>query len=408
MYRTLFLVGLFASIPLAVIAEDVSDTPDKAKVTSTKGTARETLSSATDVDFFRFDVRIDYKNKARDTSGNITVILSQKSPPGTNPQSGWRLELYSENNLAHSLYTAVLPETSIETEFEQGLSPGRYYYKVSSVDSVVFPAKEYTIKGAWEESTNYEKQPNDKPNNATAMRVNEDYYGNLSSTTDVDYYRFSLQVPDVVTITLSQQTPGFDPQLGWQFGLLSQADLPVNLPSTLMQSQPLQAELGVGDHYVFVKGLPPQEEEVEMKAPIGQRYQLKVNAPTVAPPAAECPFVFTYAVNPHTTHWATFPTPCDVPPGWFSQPEPPDAFETCPARYAIYKSPIQAKDGIGNLNIPFVDVKDDVGNEYLFRVIMQQEGDIFKLGEAKLIRILKEAPVEEAAIEQPPVEQPQP
>ena len=55
-----------------------------------------------------------------------------------------------------------------------------------------------------------------------------------------------------------------------------------------------------------------------------------------------------------------------------------------------------------------MDVKDDVGNEYLFRVIMQQEGDIFKLGEAKLIRILKEAPVEQPPVEQPPVEQPQP
>jgi hypothetical protein len=53
-----------------------------------------------------------------------------------------------------------------------------------------------------------------------------------------------------------------------------------------------------------------------------------------------------------------------------------------------------------------VDVKDDVGNEYLFRVIMQQEGDIFKLGEAKLIRILKEAPLEQPPVEQPPVEQP--
>jgi hypothetical protein len=399
MYRTLFLVGLFASIPLAVMAEDVSDTPDKAKSTNTKGTSKDTLSSAADVDFFRFDVRTDRDNPARDTSGNITVTISQKSPPGINPQSGWRIELYSEKNLAQSLFTAILPETSLETEFEQGLSPGRYYYKVSSVDGVVFPAKEYTIKGAWEENTHYEKPPNDTPGEATAISVNENYYGNLSSNTDVDYYRFTLQVPDVVTITLSQQTPGFDAKKGWEFALLSQADQAIHLPSTLTQSQALQAELGVGEHYVFVKGLPSQEAEEGMSAPIGQGYELTVNAPSVAPPPAECPFVFTYAQNPQTNNWSTFPTPCDVPAGWFTQQEPPDAFETCPARYAIYTAPTEAKDGIGNLNIPFVDVKDELGNEYLFRVIMQQEGAIFTLGDVKLVRTLKTAPVEAPAAE---------
>lgn len=406
MYRTLLLVGLFATIPIVTVADDVSDIPDDAKRTSTSGRVKETLSSAIDVDFFRFDVSKDRDYPSRDTSGNLTVTFSQKAPPGANPQAGWQIDLYSEQDLAIPLYTATLPETSLETTFEQGLAPGRYYYKVYSVDSVVFPVKEYTLQGSWQESTHYEKPPNDNTDTATALKANETYYGNLSSPSDSDFYSLSLQTPDLVTITLSQTTPDSDPNIGWQLRLLSPSLLQqevVNVPLTTL-SGTIQANLDVGIHYIFVKALPPANEGEEAQAPVGREYQLIANAPTVPPSPQNCEFVFTYAQNPITQHWAMFPTPCDVPTGWVSQTTQPDLFEVCPSKYATYTFPEQNKDGIGMLKIPYLDFMDQTGAEYLFKVDLQQEPQIegtplyrFQaLPETlKLIRVLKEAPVEE-------------
>jgi len=416
MHSTILLIGLFATIPITATAEDVSDTPEGAKSTSKNRGIKETLISATDVDFFRFDVSKDRDYPERDASGNITVTLSQKAPPGANPLVGWQLDLYSEKNFATPLYTATLPETRLDTQFEQGLSLGRYYYKVSSVDSGGFPTKEYTIQGSWEESTQYEKPPNDNTGAATAIRANEAYYGNLSSPSDIDVYRLTLQAPDSVTITLSQEMPNSDSTIGWQLRLLSPSLLQqeiVNVPSTTLKGT-MQVNLEVGMHYIFVQALPPSDEEEETQAPVGRKYQVIANAPNAPVPPENCEFIFTYAQNPVTQHWAMFPTLCDVPPNWVSQTTLPELFEVCPSRYATYTFPDQNTDGIGMLKVPYLDLTDGLGNQLLVRIEMQQE-EIQQTPEGiplyrfqllpeklKLIRVLKEAPVEESPAPETP------
>ncbi len=393
------LCGLLFISPSITIAEDAGDTPTDAKKISTKTKLKETLISPQDVDFYTFKVRSS-SNPQIDNSGNISIIFSQKSPPGVNPQSGWRVELFSESDLANSLYTAVLPETSLNVKFEQGLSVGSYYYKVSSLDGTVYPAAEYTLTGTWEKNDHYERSPNDTPDNATSIRANETYYGNLSSIVDVDYFRFNLETPDVVTIILNQDIPGIYSNGGWQFGLLSQADSAINVPSTSQTSVPLQVELGAGIHYLFVKSMPTDDLAA---ISVGRNYQINVTAPNVAPPLSEdvCPFVFAYAQNPKTGHWATFPTICDVPTGWVSQAEVPDTAKICPSRNSSYEWP-SVKDGIpspGKVLIPYLDVTDLEGGEYMFRLELNQEGEVtptsnaadfrFNVGNMKLIRVIK-------------------
>ena len=212
-----------------------------------------------------------------------------------------------------------------------------------------------------------------------------------------------------MTITLSQETLGSNPTIGWQFSLLSphlpQPDV-VNVPLTTL-SGTIQANLDVGIHYIFVKALPPANEGEEAQAPVGREYQLFANAPTIPPSPQNCEFVFTYAQNPTTQHWAMFPTPCDVPTGWVSQTTQPELFEVCPSKYATYTFPEQNKDGLGKLRIPYLDITDQTGAEYLFKVDLQQE-ELQQTPEGiplyrfqalpetlKLIRVLKEAPVEE-------------
>jgi len=385
MYRTLMIFGLVALAPPLVMAEDVSDTLDGAKKISKS--VKETLLSATDVDFYKFTIRADRDNPDS-SSGNLTVTLSQEAPPGLNSQSGWKVDLYTETNLANALYAGILLETSLKVDFEQGLSPGNYYLRVSSLDSVVFPAAEYTLAKSWEESSYYEKQPNDDPDTANAITLNEVYYGNLSSGSDIDVYRFGLEVADSVTIKLSQKTPTFDSNIGWQFGLFSQLDTLIDVPLNTL-SGTLQADLDVGVHYLFVKALPQkvdeteetetEESETEEKsetAPIGRRYELFVNAPSAPQRSEECPFVFTYAQSPLTNRWASFPTPCDVPVGWVSQQTAPETFEVCPSPHVTYTVPQIDELGTitqaGRVKIPLLDYEDEQGNAYILRVELQE------------------------------------
>lgn len=414
MYRnTLFFSMLCATIPVATVAQDTGDTvgntPGDAKTTTYNGRLRETLSSPTDVDFFRFSVRTDRDNPEHDTSGNLTVNFSQKAPPGTNPNSGWRVELYSENDLANSLYSAILPETRLEIEFEQGLSPNTYYYKVSSVDNQVFPAAEYTLNSTWKEDTHYEKPPNDTADTATAIKANENYYGNLSSASDVDFYRISLTAPDAaVTVRLTQDSPGADSTIGWQLSLLSPT-LPeqeiVNIPLTKLSGTTPQLSLEAGVHYIYVKALPQTSEvsedgktadkSEEELAPIGKSYKIIVNAPTVPQPPTECEFIFTYAQHPGTHRWATFATPCEVPAGWYSTQTPPETSEVCPSPHASYTFPKTNDDGSvqpGVAKIPLLDYEDDTG-KYIFRVELQQDNNnpiLFQLGDVKVVRVVED------------------
>jgi hypothetical protein len=364
-------------VPLVAIAEDAGETPKEANKINKN--SKETLLSAADLDFYKFAISTDRENPDHDTSGNLIVTLSQKAPPGIRSEAGWQVKLFSETDLAHPLYTAVLPETSLEVEFEQGLSLGTYYFQVSSLDDTVFPEAEYTLAKLWEETPYYEKQPNDKAEDATAIIVNQLYYGNLSSGGDVDFYRFGLDTPDsAITISLGQEAPAFDSTIGWQLTLLTgNPSQTINVPSSTL-SGTLQANLDAGTHYIAVGALPQDEGTIE-KAPVGRRYQLKVEAPSVAPPPAQeaCPFVFTYGQNPQTNRWASFPTPCDVPAGWFSQQTAPDSFEVCPSPHASYTLPQVDESGNmtgpGKVKIPLLDFKGENGNTLVLRVELLQE-----------------------------------
>jgi hypothetical protein len=405
-----------AMTPLTAIAQtlptDVGNTPNEAGNFrfGGKGSA-ESLSSPQDIDFYKFIIKTDSKDPTHDTSGNLKVTFSQKPPPNANssPQSGWRIDLYAQDDLANSLYTSTLPESSLKTDFEVGLSPNTYYFKISSMDSTFFPAADYNLLGNWEENAHYEKQPNNDPEHATAIKVNEIYYGNLSSVNDIDCYQFSLQVQDLATISLTQEVPGIDSTIGWQQCLVDPHQC-INIPSGT-KGNSFQVNLNAGTYYFCVDPMPqPQEdteseELVEKKAPIGRIYQVQVQAASVPPPQVECPFGYLYAQNPQTLHWGIFPTPCDVPVGWVSSLTAPTDYEVCPSPHATYQT---NSDGVGTLQIPLLDYTDEIGNAYVVRVEMQNAVPFafppsqFQVSMDKL-RVIRSTPAEIQDVE-PPVE----
>lgn len=370
MHSLLLLILISLSIlvsPAEAQNEEENDTPEGAERISATSKKKSELYSPEDVDFFRIEIRADRADPTHDTSGNLTVTLSQESPPGADSNTGWQVDLYAEDDLANSLYTATLPETRLELKFEQALAPGRYYYKVSSLNAEKIPAKEYSLQGAWKESRFYEKPPNDTPPTATPLEVNNNYAGNLSSDDDIDFYQFSLATADTVTVTFNQDTPAADSTVGWEMGLFAQSSVgsplqEARIPAT-KKSVTLQTPLAAGAYYVRVAALT---QEKTKKAPAGRRYQLQVIATSVVS-GNLCPTAFTYAQNPLTTRWVAFPTRCDVPASWFSTQVRLTGIEACPSSYATYRP----KDG--SLRLPQVEASNDK-NESLgvFAVKLQQ------------------------------------
>lgn len=394
MRQVILMAGLLASIPtplvlsvLATVSAPVlaeeDDTLEGAAGIGVSNRKRSTLLSADDVDFYRLGLREDRDNPERDTSGNLTVTFSQKTPPGANPDSGWRLDLYTESDLANPLYTTMLPETSLITTFEQGISPGTYYFKVSSIDNVFFPQAEYTLQTTWEENSHYEKPPNNEPDDATVLRPNETYFGNLSSHEDRDFYRFSLEMPDTVTLIFTQETPGADNKAGWSFGLVGHSQK-IEIPSTQTVAT-LQVDLGIGTHYIEIaplivtnEGMGEEGEVIQQettKAAVGRRYQIRADAPTVPIPPTECPQQFIYGQNPLTQRWVAFPTLCEVPAGWFSTRTAPEEDEVCPSPHATYRPTTFQEDGTqvtGKLVVPLIDLVQDNRVSSIWRAELEE------------------------------------
>jgi hypothetical protein len=313
---------------------------------SGKGVERE-LGSATDVDFYKLTLR---------DAGNITLELNQKNPR-TNSLVGWRADLYSENDLAHSLTTVLMPETMLSSKNQQGLSSGNYYIKVSSLHPEVPVLTTYNIRALFEKSDNFEKAPNQTPATATPVQFNQRYLGNLSYASEVDYYRFNLTADDTVTINLNQDNPGINSALGWALTLFSAQSLDaplqaVNMTETMSSAGlPPNLPLPTGEYFLRVHSLNPQ-------AVSANSYQLTVNAASQGDANRVCAQVIAYGQNPVTLRWVAFPTPCDVPAGWFSQIAAPTGVDL--QATSTMKRPYFAAE-TSLLDIPAVEIPDATG-----------------------------------------------
>ncbi len=188
-------------------------------------------------------------------------------------------------------------------------------------------------------------------------QFNQRYIGNLSRTTEVDYYRFSLTADDLVSINLTQDSPGVNSTLGWTLTLFSAQTLDVPLQSVNMTetasavSLPANLPLTAGVYYLRVNSLNPQSVSANS-------YQITVNATSQGDPNRVCAEVIAYGQHPVTLRWAAFPTPCDIPVGWVSQLTAPDGVSL--QATGAMKRPRFASD-TSLLDIPAVEIPNVTG-----------------------------------------------
>ncbi len=334
--------------PPATTTDETDNMPQGANRFSMGGKSVEkNLDSVADVDFFKFSLR---------DPGNIVLELSQKAPR-TDSSIGWRVDLYSGKDLAHGIATILAPETALSSTVQQGLGKGDYYIKISSLNPQNPALTPYNLKATFEKGDYFEKSPNQTPANATIAQFNQRYVGNLSYTSEVDYYRFSLTADDLVSIKLNQDNPGVNSTLGWTLTLFSSQSLDVPLQSVNMTetmtsaSLPASLPLTAGVYYLRVNSLNPQGVS-------SNNYQLTVNATSQGDPNMVCAEVIAYGQHPVTARWVAFPTPCDIPVGWVSQLTPPEGV-SLQATASMKRPRFAAETSL--LDIPAVEIPNATG-----------------------------------------------
>lgn len=344
--------------PLSDPTTEADNSPQGANKFAASGKGVEnSLFGVADLDFYKLTLR---------DPGSLTLELGQKAPR-VNNLIGWRVDLYSENDLAHSMATVLLPETSLSSKTVQGLNKGDYYLKVSSLHPEVPVLTAYNIKAAFEKSDFFEKAPNQLPATATPMLFNQRYQGNSSYAGEVDYYRFSLTADDVVTVKLNQDSPGVNSALGWTLTLFSAQSLDtplqtVSMPETMLASGlPENLPLPAGVYFLRINSINAQIASTN-------NYQLTVNAASQGNANLVCAQVMAYAQHPVTLRWVAFPTPCDVPTGWVSQLTLPEGV-SLQTTGSMKRAAFAAETNL--LDIPAVEIPNATGVIEVYQAQLQ-------------------------------------
>ena len=164
----------------ATSSTDNNDTSGTATSLSTAGEVTGVLSSKDDVDFYKYTV---------DVSGYYNFIFKNLS----SEDGSWYITVYdssfnvleSERNGGYTLTTGVY-------DFKEGTD---LYIKVEydnlyehSVD------KQYSLKVNATSNDTWEKEYNDTKSTATIINQNKELNGNLYSSNDVDFYKYTVDV----------------------------------------------------------------------------------------------------------------------------------------------------------------------------------------------------------------------
>ncbi|MDV2886346.1 S-layer homology domain-containing protein [Alkalihalophilus pseudofirmus] len=182
------------SVTLASWEAEPNNTIQQANPISANGEYSGVISSSSDVDFFGFTVN---------EPGNLTISMPN------NVDSSWYITLYNSSGAQLNwTYTDRGQFVSGDKKDEIGLSPGTYYISVgNSYNAINIP---YIFKLKFDKKGLFEQEPNDSVQTATPFSLNNEYRGNLNSSADEDYYRFSLNEPGNITMSMPN-----DPNSAW-------------------------------------------------------------------------------------------------------------------------------------------------------------------------------------------------
>ena len=156
------------------------------------------ISDGNDVDWYKFTLP---------QNGAVSISFTHTTLSSTNTY--WEMYVYQTDGVtgiegSSSLYWNI-PGNENVTTCEFGLTAGTYYIKIVPYSSSRKETSPYTVTVNYKQSSNYEKEVNNKAATATQIAVNSNYYGAINSGNDTDWYKFTTPSDGKITISFTHE-----------------------------------------------------------------------------------------------------------------------------------------------------------------------------------------------------------
>jgi len=171
---------------------EVNNTSSQADTIKPNAAINGTLFSSSDVDWYRFEV---------DERGYFVVDFEHDLIDSTNKY--WRIQIFHSDAITYIDNTNVSWEVSGNENRSTcaiGVNPGVYYLKVYASSH---SSKQYSIKVAHTKATDWETEINNSYTQALNMNLGEKYNATMSSSSDVDWFKFTVNNNCKVSITFN-------------------------------------------------------------------------------------------------------------------------------------------------------------------------------------------------------------
>lgn len=165
--------------------KEFNDSVSTANAIALNKTYKGIISSYEDEDFYKVVLP---------KSGNIKIQIKNLA------NSEWQGDfLNASGNVLTSIYSDDSELVKGYSTVEVGLPKGTYYFKLLNGKYNA----EYSFKLNYQQSEYFEKEQNDTITSANKIALNQYYQGTLQYSSDKDFYKFTLNTPGTVNLSLS-------------------------------------------------------------------------------------------------------------------------------------------------------------------------------------------------------------
>ena len=156
---------------------ELNNSKDTADVLPLNGYVKGNLYSSSDADWYKFTV---------DGNGCIKFDFDADF---TDESAEWGLEIYNSESTSYMYSFKFGGKNKVTSSSNLGLEKGEYYAKVKYS---TYSTGNYKLSLSSEPDSHWESEPNNKIENADSTELNSYVSGNLYSSSDVDFYKFTV------------------------------------------------------------------------------------------------------------------------------------------------------------------------------------------------------------------------
>ena len=138
------------------------------------------------------------------SAGYIALSCKQDFVSDDSCYDYWNAYIYTDENHEHLATYVLQMKNELNTRAEFGVSPGYYYLKIGRGPMFITHAKlQFRIN--YNQSDNWEIEPNNNYSKATLINMNTAYYGGLQKSGDVDWYKIDIPAAGNYELTFAHR-----------------------------------------------------------------------------------------------------------------------------------------------------------------------------------------------------------